>query len=61
MTSNGKNINVETKTIEWTNNKIAFNTYRIYATIYYTYLLLYCKGHIQIISNESTTNVKKIE
>ena len=38
--------------------KIAFNTHRIYITIYHTYPLLYCKGHIQIRSSDSTINVE---
>ena len=28
------------------NDKIAFNLLSIYFTIYHTYRLLYCKGHI---------------
>ena len=46
--------------IEWRkiNDKIAFNTLRIYITIYDTYLLLYCKWHIQIRINNSIINVE---
>ena len=29
-----------------------------YTTLYHTYLLLYCNGHIQITSNHSNVNVK---
>ena len=39
------------------NDKIAFNTLD-YITIYHTYWLLYCKRHIQMMSNDSTINVK---
>ena len=31
---------------------------KLHITIYHTYLLLYCKGHIQITSNDSTINVE---
>ena len=40
------------------NNNIEFNTLRNYTTLYHTYVLLYCKGHIQITSNHSNINVK---
>ena len=30
---------------------------RIYITIHHTYQLLYCKGHIQLKSNDSIINV----
>ena len=36
----------------------AFNTHRIYITIHHTYMLLYCKGHIQMTSNDRTKNVE---
>ena len=36
-----------------------FNTLRIYTTLYHTYLLLYCKGQIQIISNYRIIDVEK--
>ena len=35
------------------NDKIAFNILRIYITIYHTYQLLYCKGHIQMRNNNN--------
>ena len=35
------------------------NTLRIYTILNCTYCLLYCKGHIQIISNHSVINVTK--
>ena len=38
--------------------KIASNTIRINITIYHTYQLLYCKGHIQMMSNDRTMNMK---
>ena len=37
---------------------IKFNTLTNYTTLYHTYLLLYCKGHIQITSNHSNGNVE---
>ena len=37
---------------------VAFNTLRMYITIYHTYRLLYCKEHIQITGNYSTINLK---
>ena len=40
------------------NDKIAFITIKIYITIYHTYSLLYCKGHIQIINSDNTINVE---
>ena len=56
----GPYINVETNKIcSKENDKIAFNTLRIYITIYHTYQLLYCKGHIQMMSNDSTINVER--
>ena len=38
--------------------KIVFNTLRIYITIYHTYPLLHCNGHIQMMIHDSITNVK---
>ena len=64
MTSIDITINVETKNRI---NKITkldlihfkYLHYNIhYITIYHTYLLLYCKGHIQMISNDSIINVE---
>ena len=40
------------------NNNIEFNTLRNYTTLYLTYRLLYCKGHIQMTSNHSNVNVE---
>ena len=37
---------------------MTFNTLRIDITIYHTYMLLNCKGHIQMMSNDSTINMK---
>ena len=43
------------KTIESAQNgKIALDTLKVYNTLYITYFLLYCKWHIQIISNDNT-------
>ena len=53
--NNHSNTNVLTKNSRV--NKIAYNTLRIYITIYHTYILLYCKEHIQITSNDSIINV----
>ena len=39
--------------------KITFNTLIVYNTIYHIYKLLYCKGHIGIITSDSTINVNK--
>ena len=39
-------------------DKIEFNTFRNFTTIYHTYKLLYYKGHIQITSNHSNVNVE---
>ena len=41
------------------NFNITFNTLRTYVTLYHTYWLLNCKGHIQISSNYSTIDVEK--
>ena len=44
MTSNDSTKNVETKTIESSqNDKIALDTLKVYNTLYVTYFLLYCK------------------
>ena len=40
------------------NDNIEFNTLRNYTTLYHTYQLLYCKGHIHITNNHSNVNVK---
>ena len=58
MIGNDNRINMEIKTIESTKWQIAFDKIRIYITIYHTNQLLYCKGHIQIMSNDSTINVE---
>ena len=39
-------------------NNIELNRLRNYTTLYLTYQLLYCKGHIQIASNHSNVNVE---
>ena len=41
------------------NDKIAFDTHRIYITIYHNYWLLYCKKHIKMASNDNTIKVEK--
>ena len=40
------------------NDKIPFNTFRIYITVYDTYPLLYFKGHIHMMSNDSPINME---
>ena len=35
---------------------LGWNMFRIYTTLYHTYQLLYCKGHIQITSSHSIIN-----
>ena len=40
------------------NDNFEFNTLRNYITLYHTYRLLYCKGHIQITSDHSNVNVE---
>ena len=37
---------------------VTFNTLKIYITLYYTYQLLNCKGHIQMTNKYNTMNVK---
>ena len=53
------------KQIKWSkqNDNIEFNTLKNCTTLYHTYRLLHCKGHIQITSNQSNVNVEtdKIE
>ena len=46
ITSNHINVNVKQKKYNRV-NKIEFNTLRNYTTLYHTYYILYCKGHIQ--------------
>ena len=60
MRNNNRTMNVETKKKQPSeqNDKIAFNILRIYITIYHTYQLLYCKGHIQMRNNNRTINVE---
>ena len=42
------------------NDNIEFNTFTNYAnaTLYHTYLLLYCKGNIQVTNIYSKVNVE---
>ena len=59
MTSDNNNVNVETeKQQSKQNDNIEFNRLRNYTTLYHTYPLLYCNGHIQITSNHSNVNVE---
>ena len=41
------------------NFNITFNTLRTYVTLYLTYWLLNCRGHIQMTRNYSTIDVEK--
>ena len=61
MMSNDSTINVKTtRKYSEQNDKITFNTLRIYIEIYYTYQLLYCKRLIERMSNDSIINVETI-
>ena len=40
------------------NDNIKFKSLRIILHLYHTYLLLYCKEHIQIMNNHSNVNVE---
>ena len=58
MTSNHRTVNVETK--NRVNKMITLHHLYLesYAILYHIYLLLICKGHIQMTSNHSTINVE---
>ena len=58
MTSNHTNINKKTKQQSKQNSNNTFNISRIHITLYKNYILLYCKGHIQMTSNNSNINVE---
>ena len=49
---------METGEIEYQNVKFTFSIQRISTTLYNTYQLLYCIGHIQITSNYNTIEVE---
>ena len=49
---------METEKNRVKNVNITFKTLRIYTTLYHTYRLLYCNGHIKIISNYNKINVE---
>ena len=40
------------------NHNNTFNILGIHTTLYQNYILLYCKGHIQMTSNNSNINVE---
>ena len=40
------------------NVNVKFNALKIYTTLYHAYKVLYCKGHIQMITNHSTIDVE---
>ena len=40
------------------NDNIEFNTLTNYTTLYHTYLLLYCKGNIQVTNIYSKVNAE---
>ena len=50
---------METENNKVKNVNVTFNKLRIYTTLYLTYRLLYCKGHIQMTSNCSTIEVER--
>ena len=57
MTSNYSTIDVEKENNRVKNVNFTFSTHRIYITLYHTYQLLNCKGHIQMTSNYSIIDV----
>ena len=48
----------KTKQYSKQNHNNTFNILKIHATLYQDYILLYCKGHTQMISNHSNINVE---
>ena len=58
MTSNHSIIDVEKENNEIKNVNITFNTLRTYTTLYHTYFLLYCKGHIQMTRDHTIIEVE---
>ena len=61
MASNYNIIKVEAEEIEYQHVNITFSILRVYTTLYLTYQLLYCTGHIQMTSNYSTVEVQAEE
>ena len=59
MTSNYSTIDVEKENNRVNNVNFTFNTLRTYITLNDTYLLLNCRGHIQMTSNYTTIVVEK--
>ena len=54
MKSNYSTTEVESEEIEYKYINVTFYILKIYTTLYHTYQLLYCKGHIYMRSNYST-------
>ena len=48
----------KTKQLSKQNHNNTLNILRIHTTLYQNYILLYCKGHILMISNKSNINVQ---
>ena len=61
MTSTQSTIELESEEIEYKDVNVTFYILRIYTTLYHTYQLQYCKGHIQMTSDYSTIKVEARE
>ena len=48
----------KTKQLSKQNHNNTFNIFRIHITLYQNYILLYCKRHIYITSNNNNINVQ---
>ena len=59
MSRSNSTINVEKENNRVKNVNVTFNTLRSYITLYHTYWLLNCKGHIHMTRNYSTIDVEK--
>ena len=59
MTRNYRTIGVKKENNKVNNVNVTFNTLRSYITLYHTYKLLNCKGHIHMTRKYSTIDVKK--
>ena len=58
MISNYSTIKVEAEKIQYKNVNITFYIIRISTTLYHTYQLLHCTGHIQMTTKYSTIEVE---
>ena len=50
---------VEENEIKYKYIKVTFYIIMIYTTLYHTYQLLYCTGHLQMTNNYKRIDVKK--